>query len=110
MRTTVPFLILSLLFARVFAETPPYLGCLVLPPDDIPHIPRPLVCNILNFQRVKASPEYCTRECQNGNHDSVNGFGNDYPLAALDNYSCCECHNEESMKRGSLADVYLIAL
>lgn len=99
MRTTVPSLMLSLLFARVFAETPPYLGCLVFPSDDIPRIPRPLACNILNFQKVKASPAYCARACQNGNHDSDNGFGYDYPLAALDNYSCCKCHNKEPMKK-----------
>ncbi|KAK2608431.1 hypothetical protein QQS21_002998 [Conoideocrella luteorostrata] len=78
MRASSASLIFSLAAAGVSAENPPYLGCIAPGAEGFN---RPLVLNIANYQKVKASPSLCKRFCQENSSP-------DYPLFASDNYSC----------------------
>ncbi|KAG6022104.1 hypothetical protein E4U41_002316 [Claviceps citrina] len=76
---------LPVLAQPVVAQNPPYIGCVVPSPQGFN---RPLVVNMANFQKVKATPKLCAAYCQAGGVRDGTSFNYDYPLFAMNNFAC----------------------
>ena len=92
MLVTLLSLLLTLAPAVVPAENPPaYLGCLAVPSTGIA---RPLAFNVMNFQKVPASPALCAGACHFANGGPSGGFNYDYPMFAINSGACCKYFRE----------------